>query len=124
MVWTIVRIIGRTGARSRSGAPGTPAPADPFQNQAEKLSEEDRKGLVAYLLHCLSGLPSGPDDAEVEKREAEMDSGLVTPSATPNFLSQKVNAPRWHKEGRFAQIFESSQLGYLRSGSESPMPMW
>ena len=88
MVWTIVRIIGRDGARSRAGAPGNPAPANPFQNQAEKLSEEDRKGLVAYLLHCLSGLPSGPDDEEVERREAEMDSGSVTPISHTEFLSQ------------------------------------
>jgi hypothetical protein len=50
-----------------------------IQRLAKELSEEDRKGLVAYLLHGRSGLPSGPDDEEVERREAEMDSGAVTP---------------------------------------------
>ena len=79
MVWTIVRIIGRTGARSRSGVPGTPAPANLFLNQAEQLSEEDRKGLVIYLLYGISGVPLGPDDEEVEMQEVEMDSGAVTP---------------------------------------------
>ena len=59
-----------------------------IQRQAKELSEEDRKGLVAYLLHGLSGLPSGPDDEEVASREAEMDSGSVTPISHTEFLSQ------------------------------------
>jgi len=42
-----------------------------IQEQAKELSEEDRKGLVAYLLHGMSGLPSGPNDEEVGRREAE-----------------------------------------------------
>jgi hypothetical protein len=32
MVWTIVRIIGKTGARSGSGVPGTPAPENLLAN--------------------------------------------------------------------------------------------
>ena len=59
-----------------------------IQKQTKELSEEDRKGLVAYLLHGLSGLPSGPDDEEVGRREVEMDSGLVTPISHAEFLSQ------------------------------------
>lgn len=59
-----------------------------IQKQAKELSEEDRKGLVAYLLHEMSGLPSGPDDEEVERREAEMDSGAVTPITHDEFLTQ------------------------------------
>lgn len=58
------------------------------QKQAEELSEEDRKGLVAYLLHGMSGLPSGPDDQEVARREADMDSGAVTPISHDEFLAQ------------------------------------
>ena len=58
------------------------------QKQAKELSEEDRKGLVAYLLHGMSGLPSGPDDEEVERREAEMDSGSVIPISHGEFLAQ------------------------------------
>jgi hypothetical protein len=59
-----------------------------IQKQAKELSEEDRKGLVAYLLHGMSDLPSGPDDEEVEKREAEMDSGTVVPIGHAEFLAQ------------------------------------
>ena len=58
------------------------------QRQAQELSEEDRKVLVAYLLHGMSDLPSGPDDEEVEKREAEMDSGTVVPISHEEFLAQ------------------------------------
>ncbi|KAB2642056.1 MAG: hypothetical protein DVB26_03900 [Verrucomicrobia bacterium] len=59
-----------------------------IQKQTKDLSEEYRKGLVAYLLHGLSGLPSGPDDEEVGRREVEMDSGSVTPISHAEFLSQ------------------------------------
>jgi len=59
-----------------------------IQEQAKELSEEDRKGLVAYLLHGMSGLPSGPDDEEVRRRETEMDSGSVTPISHVEFLAQ------------------------------------
>ena len=59
-----------------------------IQEQTKELSEEDRKGLVAYLLHGMSGLPSGPDDEEVGWREAEMDSGSVTPISHAEFLAQ------------------------------------
>ena len=59
-----------------------------IQRQAKELSEEEREGLVAYLLHSLSGLPSGPDDEEVARREAEMDSGAVIPISHDEFLAQ------------------------------------
>ena len=59
-----------------------------IQKQTKELSEEDRKELVAYLLHGMSGLPSGPDDEEVERREAEMDSGSVIPISHGEFLAQ------------------------------------
>jgi hypothetical protein len=59
-----------------------------IQAQAKELSEEDRKGLVAFLLHGMSGVPSGPDDEEVGRREAEMDSGSVAPISHAEFLSQ------------------------------------
>lgn len=58
------------------------------QRQVQELSEEDRKGLVAYLLCGMSDLPSGPDDVRVEKREAEMDSGAVVPISHEEFLAQ------------------------------------
>jgi transcriptional regulator of met regulon len=59
-----------------------------IQRQVKELSEEDRKGLVAYLLHGFTGGPLGPDDEEVEKREAEMDSGAVAPICHAEFLAQ------------------------------------
>lgn len=59
-----------------------------IQKQAKELSEEDRMGLVAYLLHGMSDLPSGPDDEEVEEREAEMDTGAVVPIGHAEFLAQ------------------------------------
>ena len=58
------------------------------QKQAKELSEEDRKGLMAFLLHGFSGVPSGPDDEEVGKRDADMDSGTVTPISHAEFLAQ------------------------------------
>ncbi|MES2982509.1 MAG: hypothetical protein V4727_09365 [Verrucomicrobiota bacterium] len=59
-----------------------------IQKQARELSEEDREGLVAFLLHGFSGAPSGPDDAEVDRRDAEMNSGAVTPISHNDFLAQ------------------------------------
>ncbi len=59
-----------------------------IQRQTEKLSQEDRESLVAYLLHGFSGMPMGPDDAEVDRREAELDSGSVMSISHAEFLSQ------------------------------------
>ena len=58
-----------------------------IQEQTKELSEEDRKGLVAFLLHGMSGIPSGPDDEEVTRREADMDTGRVTPISHDEFLA-------------------------------------
>ena len=57
-----------------------------IQKQANELSEEDRKGLVAYLLHGFTDGPLGPDDDEVARRDAEMDSGAVSPISHAEFL--------------------------------------
>jgi hypothetical protein len=65
-----------------------------IQKQAKELSEEDREGLVAFLLHGFSGAPSGPDDDEVSMRDAEMDSGSVTPISHNDFLAQVGRAGR------------------------------
>lgn len=59
-----------------------------LQNQVRELSEEDRKSLVAFLLHGLTDIPAGPNDEEVDRRDAEMDSGGVTPISHAEFLSQ------------------------------------
>ena len=59
-----------------------------IQKQAKELSEEERDGLVAYLLHGMSGLPMGADDEEVARRDAEMDSGSISPISHDEFLAQ------------------------------------
>ena len=58
------------------------------REQVRQLSREDREGLVTYLLHGLEGMPLGPDDEEVARREAEMDTGAVAPISHAEFLSQ------------------------------------
>ncbi len=59
-----------------------------IKEQTKELSEEDRKGLVAFLLDGFSNVPLGPDDAEVDRRDAEMDSGEVAPISHAEFLAQ------------------------------------
>jgi hypothetical protein len=59
-----------------------------IQKQANELSEEDRKGLVAFLLHGFTDVPTGPDDEEVARRDAEMDSEEVAPISHADFLAQ------------------------------------
>jgi len=65
-----------------------------LQNQVKELSEEDRKGLVAFLLHGFTDAPTGPGDDEVERRESEMDSGKVTPISHAEFLAQVARHAR------------------------------
>ena len=59
-----------------------------IQHQAEKLSSEDREGLLAYLIHDLSHPPAGVDDAEILEREVKMDSGAVQTVSHQEFLQQ------------------------------------
>ena len=59
-----------------------------IQKQANELSEEDREGLVAFLLHGFTGAPSGPDDEEVGRRDADMDSGAVKQISHDEFVGQ------------------------------------
>ena len=64
------------------------------QKQADALSQEDREGLLAHLLHGLHGLPEGPDDEELARRDEEMDSGAVQPLSHQDFLRQVGRAGR------------------------------
>lgn len=59
-----------------------------IQHQTEKLSTEDRAGLLAYLIHSLPHPPEGADDAEILQREVEMDSGVVQAVSHREFLQQ------------------------------------
>jgi hypothetical protein len=45
---------------------------------ADQLSSEDQAGLAAHLLAGIRACPLGPDDLELERREAEMDSDTAT----------------------------------------------
>ena len=58
------------------------------QWQADQLSPEDKEGLISYLLHGLPGVPSGIDDAEVCRREQEMDRGEIGTLSHDEFLQQ------------------------------------
>lgn len=43
-----------------------------IQTEADKLSLEDRQGLVAHLLHSLGNMPLGADDEEALRRDQEL----------------------------------------------------
>jgi hypothetical protein len=58
------------------------------QKQAAELSFEEKEGLLAYLIHELPNPVTGPDDAEVLRREETMDSGEVKPISHEEFLKQ------------------------------------
>jgi hypothetical protein len=57
------------------------------QKAADELNSEDRAGLVAHLLSSFSSSPSGPDEDEVDRREAELDSVEVKALDHAEFLS-------------------------------------
>jgi hypothetical protein len=72
-----------------------------LQKQADELSQEDREGLLTYLIHGLPCVPSGPDDEEVFSREAEMESGSVKPINHEEFLR---TCPALRTEKRVVRI--------------------
>lgn len=59
-----------------------------IQRQADELSNEDRAGLLAHLLHTLENAPEGPTDQEVIERDAELESGVVTPISQEQFINE------------------------------------
>ena len=59
-----------------------------IQRHADQLSDEDRLGLAAHLLASDRSAPTGADDAEVDRRDQEMDLGVVTPITHSEFLRQ------------------------------------
>jgi len=58
-----------------------------IQNQTVALSIEEKEGLLAYLVNDVSPV-IGADDAEVLRREVEMDSGEVQTISHDEFLAQ------------------------------------
>ena len=59
-----------------------------IQRDADQLSAEERLGLAAHLLAMDRSAPLGPDDAEVDRRDQEMDSGVVEPISHDEFVRQ------------------------------------
>lgn len=59
-----------------------------IQRQTAKLSAEEKEGLLAYLIRELPSPGQGADDAEVLRREEEMDAGRVQPVSHEEFLKQ------------------------------------
>jgi hypothetical protein len=58
------------------------------QTEADGLTLEEKAGLIARLLDSFPNVSAGPDDEEVAKRVAEMDSGEVVPLTHEQFLSE------------------------------------
>lgn len=56
-----------------------------LQKEITALDEEERSGLVSFILSSLLKAPLGPDDKEVARRESEMDSGKVAPISYAEF---------------------------------------
>ncbi|MGY8693271.1 MAG: hypothetical protein ACKVGW_03630 [Verrucomicrobiia bacterium] len=59
-----------------------------IQRQADELSNEDRAGLLTHLLHTLENAPEGPTDQEAIERDAELESGVVTPISQEQFINE------------------------------------
>lgn len=59
-----------------------------IQRQTAELSAEEKEGLLAYLIQELPSPGYGADDAEVLRREEEMDAGRVQPVSHEEFLKQ------------------------------------
>jgi len=53
----------------------------------DSLPEEDRLGILTHLPHTLPDPPLGASDEEVLQREADMDSGQVTPISHEEFVA-------------------------------------
>ncbi len=58
------------------------------QKEADCLTIEEKSGLIAHLLDSFPDAPTGPDDEEIARRIAEMDSGEVVPITHEQFLAE------------------------------------
>lgn len=59
-----------------------------IQKSADLLSPKDKADLVTHLLDSFSSAPLGPSDMEVNKRDIEMDNGVVKPISHNQFLRE------------------------------------
>lgn len=65
-----------------------------IQKQADELSREDRAGLLAHLLHTLDGSPQGPDNQEVLRRDADLESSSVKAISHDEFIRRARSSRR------------------------------
>lgn len=61
-----------------------------IQQEASKLSIKDRAALAAYLLDSLTSeqTPLGPEDEELDRRDLEMDEGVVQVISHDQFVRE------------------------------------
>ena len=59
-----------------------------IQQQADRLSEEERAGLAAHLLSSISRTFLGADDDEIDRRDRDLDSGQVVAISHEEFIRQ------------------------------------
>ena len=59
-----------------------------IQQQAGRLSEEERAGLTAHLLSSVSRTFLGVEDDEIDRRDRDLDSGHVVPISHEDFIRQ------------------------------------
>jgi len=59
-----------------------------IQQQADRLSEEERAGLAAHLLSSVTKTFLGASDDEVDRRDRDLDSGQVTAISHGEFIRQ------------------------------------
>lgn len=57
-----------------------------IEQQALALSDGERATLVAKLFHTLPPVDAEISDSEVEQRESDLDSGIVTPISHNEFI--------------------------------------
>jgi len=59
-----------------------------IQQEADLLPESERAELATHLLSSISNTFLGADDREVDRREQEMDAGLVSEIPHEAFIRQ------------------------------------
>ena len=57
-----------------------------IQQQADRLSEEERAGLAAHLLSSVKNTFLGASDDKVDQRDRDLDSGQVTAISHDEFI--------------------------------------
>ena len=55
--------------------------------EVDKLSFEEKAGLVSHLLDSLPEAPLGADAEEVRRRDEELNSGAIRPISHDQFLA-------------------------------------